>query len=65
VITLAERLTPSAANLRVWRRVRQGRRLEGCGSGVLITRDGFLITSAHVVAATGGRGRASPADGRA
>ena len=64
VITVAERLTPSVANLRVWRRVRQGRRLEGGGSGVVITPDGFLVTSAHVVAATGGRGRASFADGR-
>ncbi len=64
VTSVAERLTPSVANLRVWRRVRNGRRLEGGGSGVVITPDGFLVTSAHVVASSGGRGRASFADGR-
>ena len=64
VITVAERLTPSVANLRVSRRVRGGRRLDGGGSSVVITPDGFMLTSAHVVARTEGRGRASFVDGR-
>jgi serine protease Do len=54
VIAVAERLTPSVANLRVRR---------GGGSGVVITPDGFLLTSAHVVARSRG-GNASFADGR-
>ena len=64
VTTVAERLTPSVANLRVSRRVRGGRILDGGGSGVVITPDGFTLTSAHVVARTEGRGRASFVDGR-
>src|SRR2546421_3667534 len=64
VTTVAERLTPSVANLRVSRRVRGGRRLDGGGSAVVITPDGFLLTSAHVVARTDGSGRASFIDGR-
>jgi len=54
VTAVAERLTPSVANLRVRR---------GGGSGVVITPDGFLLTSAHVVARARG-GNASFADGR-
>jgi serine protease Do len=64
VTTVAERLSPSVANLRVSRRVRGGRRLEGGGSAVVITPDGFMLTSAHVVARTDGRGIASFLDGR-
>src|SRR5438132_11981144 len=64
VITVAERLTPSVANLRVSRRVRGGRVLDGGGSSVVITQDGFMLTSAHVVARTESRGRASFVDGR-
>jgi serine protease Do len=64
VTTVAERLSPSVANLRVSRRVRSGRVLDGGGSGVVITPDGFTLTSAHVVARTEGRGRASFVDGR-
>ena len=63
VTTVAERLTPSVANLRVSRRVRGGRVLEGGGSGVVITPDGFLLTSAHVVARSRSSGQASFADG--
>ena len=64
VTGVAERLAPSVANLRVARRVRGGRRLDGGGSAVVITPDGFMLTSAHVVAQTDGRGRASFVDGR-
>jgi S1-C subfamily serine protease len=63
VITVAERLAPSVANLRVSRRVRGGRRLDGGGSAVVITPDGFTLTSAHVIERTDG-GRASFVDGR-
>ena len=64
VTIVAERLSPSVANLRVSRRVRGGRILDGGGSGVVITPDGFTLTSAHVVARTEGKGRASFVDGR-
>jgi len=64
VTTVAERLSPSVANLRVSRRVRGGRILDGGGSGVVITPDGFTLTSAHVVARTEGKGRASFVDGQ-
>ena len=58
VIGVAERLAPSVANLRV----SHGRRTGG-GSAVVITPDGFMLTSAHVVARSSG-GRASLVDGR-
>jgi serine protease Do len=64
VIEVAERLTPAVANLRVSMRGRGGRTLDGGGSGVVISPDGFLLTSAHVVARSGGGGRASFVDGR-
>jgi len=64
VTSVAERLSPSVANLRVSRRARGGRILDGGGSAVVITPDGFALTSAHVVARTEGRGRASFVDGR-
>ena len=64
VTSVAETLAPSVASLRVSRRVRGGRRLDGGGSAVAITPDGFLLTSAHVVARTDGSGRASFIDGR-
>ena len=47
---VAERLAPSVANLRVSRRVGGGGRVDGGGSGVVVTPDGFVLTSAHVVA---------------
>jgi S1-C subfamily serine protease len=59
VTTVAERLGPSVANLRVFSR----RRSSGSGSGVMITPDGFLLTSAHVVIGGGSRVRASFTDG--
>jgi serine protease Do len=64
VMSVAERLSPSVVNLRVSRRVRGGRRLDGAGSGVVITPDGFMLTSAHVVDRTDGAGQASFVDGR-
>jgi serine protease Do len=64
VSAVAERLAPSVANLRVSRRGRGGRSLDGGGSGVVITADGFLLTSAHVVAASRSVIRASFVDGR-
>ena len=61
---VARRLAPSVANLRVARKVRGGRTFEGAGSGVVITPDGFLLTSAHVVGSNDASGRASFVDGR-
>src|SRR5436190_24221521 len=49
VTTVARELTSSVASLRVARRVRGGRTAMGAGSAVVITPDGFLLTSAHVV----------------
>jgi serine protease Do len=64
VSTVAERLGPSVANLRVSRRARGARSYDGGGSGVVITPDGYMLTSAHVVAGTNGPVRASFVDGR-
>jgi serine protease Do len=64
VISVAEKLAPSVANLRVVQRVRGGRTTTGAGSAVVLTADGFLLTSAHVVADRSSAGRASFTDGR-
>jgi len=64
VAGVAERLAPSVANLRVLRSTRRGRIPAGAGSAVVLTRDGFLITSAHVVAGRQRGGRATFVDGR-
>src|SRR6266508_369005 len=64
VTSVAEKLAPSVASPRISRRVRGGRMLDGGGSAVVITPDGFMLTSAHVVARTDGSGRASLVDGR-
>jgi S1-C subfamily serine protease len=62
VTSIAERLSPSVASLRVTRR-RRGGVHGGAGSAVVITPDGYLLTSAHVVAHAEG-GHASFLDGR-
>jgi serine protease Do len=64
VAGVAERLAPSVANLRILRSTRRGRVPVGAGSGVVLTPDGFVLTSAHVVAGRGRQGRASFVDGR-
>jgi serine protease Do len=64
VTSTAERVSPSVANLRVTRRTRSGRMPAGAGSGVVLTTDGFILTSAHVVTGPGRAGRAALTDGR-
>ena len=59
VIEAAERVSPSVAAVQVLR----GGRPRGSGSAVAITPDGFLLTSAHVVAG-GDRVHATFDDGR-
>ena len=59
VTSVAEAVLPSVASLRIGR---GGRGFGGAGSSVVITPDGFLVTSAHVVAA-GGAASASFVDG--
>jgi len=58
VTTVADRVVPSVAALRVGRRG-----AEGAGSAVVLTSDGYLLTSAHVVSGAE-RGSAAFADGR-
>lgn len=53
VSSAAERILPSVASLRV-RKERSRGRSQGGGSAVVITPDGFLLTSGHVL--SGGRG---------
>jgi S1-C subfamily serine protease len=62
VTTVADRLLPSVASLRVMARVPGGRQQQGSGSAVVVTGDGFLLTSAHVVERSAG-GVAVFADG--
>jgi serine protease Do len=64
VAGVAEKLGPSVAHLTVSRRTRRGRRMDGAGSGVAISPDGYMLSAAHVVDGTDGRGRASFPDGR-
>jgi len=64
VSAVAARLAPSVVNLRVARRVRGGRHYDGGGSGIVMTADGYLLTSAHVVAAAADPVRATLVDGR-
>jgi S1-C subfamily serine protease len=62
VTSVADRLIPSVASLRVRARTRSVS-VDGAGSAVVITPDGFALTSAHVVEGTN-RGSASFVDGR-
>jgi S1-C subfamily serine protease len=61
---VAERLAPSVASLRVQRQTRRGRVQTGAGSGVVVTADGFVLTSAHVVGSHDAVGSARFVDGR-
>jgi S1-C subfamily serine protease len=61
VSAVAEALIPSVASLRVTRQV-SGWSAGGAGSAVAFTPDGYLVTSAHVVAGTD-RGVAAFVDG--
>jgi S1-C subfamily serine protease len=63
-VGVAERLSPSVANLRVRRRTRRGGLAIGGGSAIVLSPDGFLLTSAHVVAGTSDGGEAAFVDGR-
>jgi S1-C subfamily serine protease len=63
VMAVADRLAPSVASLRVLRRTRGGQMPAGAGSAVVLTPDGFLLTSAHVVGRSDTRGRATFGDG--
>jgi S1-C subfamily serine protease len=58
VVSVADRVVPSVVALGVGSRGRQG-----AGSAVVLSSDGYLLTSAHVVAGAD-RGTASFADGR-
>jgi len=70
VVTVAETLAPSVANLRLLSGTRDGRQVAtGAGSAIVLSHDGFLLTSAHVVAgrrrsSAPRRGVASFTDGR-
>src|SRR6476619_7543909 len=64
VVGVAERLANSVANLRVTRRTRRGNYPAGAGSGIVLTPDGFLLTSAHVVSGRSRGGIASFVDGQ-
>ena len=64
LIAVAERVSASVAAVTVIGRGRDGtRRAAGSGSAVAVSTDGYMLTSAHVVAAGSG-GSATLADGR-
>ncbi|MBV8194543.1 MAG: trypsin-like peptidase domain-containing protein [Candidatus Dormibacteraeota bacterium] len=64
LIGVAERVSPSVAAVSIFGRGRDGvRRPAGSGSAVAISTDGYMLTSAHVVAAGSGGG-VTLADGR-
>jgi S1-C subfamily serine protease len=64
VSEVAEQLGPSVAHVTVTQRGRRGSRRAGTGSGVAISPDGFMLSAAHVVAGSDGRGYATFPDGR-
>lgn len=61
VTSVADRLLPSVVALSIRRRGRSGFQ-DGSGSGVVISNDGFVLTSAHVVEGSS-RGAATFVDG--
>lgn len=63
VTRVAEQVLPAVASLRIMRRVPGGRVPAGAGSAVVLSADGFLLTSAHVVGRAR-NGSAVFADGR-
>ena len=63
VTSVAERMLRSVAGLRVHRNTPRGPRAAGGGSAVVLTPDGHLLTSAHVVEGSRGGVAAFP-DGR-
>jgi S1-C subfamily serine protease len=55
VVRVAEELTPSVASVRIVRSQARSLRIEeGAGSAVVISPDGFMLTSAHVVEGAAG-----------
>lgn len=55
VSSVVERVAPSVANLRVVGRRRDGAQVTiGAGSAIVLSADGFLLTSAHVITARRG-----------
>jgi S1-C subfamily serine protease len=63
VSSVAERLRPSVVSLELLQRTADGRVRPGRGSGVVLSRDGYLVTSAHVVGSAS-EARVTLADGR-
>ena len=64
LVSVAERVSPCVAAVTVMGRGRDGRpRPAGSGSAVALSADGYLVTSAHVVA-QGSAGELTIADGR-
>jgi S1-C subfamily serine protease len=62
VTAVADLLIPSVASLKVGQAMRAGMEAAGAGSAVMLTPDGFMLTSAHVVNGARG-GSATFADG--
>jgi S1-C subfamily serine protease len=62
IVSVAEQLTPRVAAVQVSRRLRDGSVAAGAGSAVVFTKDGFLLTNAHVVGRAEA-GQAAFADG--
>jgi len=63
VSEVAEQLGPSVAHVAFTRRRRRGSRPGGSGSAVAISADGFMLSAAHVVEGSDGRGSAVFPDG--